>query len=92
MTTLGPLNSLADQQNNIALRKAQLKHDRLENILVGGVVAVAVLLIAAVIYGCFFFKAHMEAKTFNKLTGANVSAWDAMWVQLRVDIPVKDGK
>lgn len=35
---------------------------------------------------------YMEARTFNKLTGANVSTWDAIWVNLRVDIPVKDGK
>ena len=30
-----------------------------------------------------------EAKTFNKLTGSEVTAWDAMWVELRVDRPVE---
>ena len=34
------------------------------------------------------FQAKMEAAAFNRLTGANVSTWDAMWVELRVDVPV----
>ena len=34
------------------------------------------------------FQAKMEASAFNRLTGANVSTWDAMWVELRVDVPV----
>jgi hypothetical protein len=33
---------------------------------------------------------YMEAKTYNKLTGANVTTWDALWVDLRVtDAPAK---
>lgn len=27
----------------------------------------------------------MEARSYNRITGANVTVWDAMWVQLRVD-------
>lgn len=27
---------------------------------------------------------HFEARTYNRLTGSNVSTWDAMFVQLRV--------
>jgi hypothetical protein len=34
------------------------------------------------------FQAKMEASAFNRLTGAKVSTWDAMWVELRVDVPV----
>jgi hypothetical protein len=26
----------------------------------------------------------MEAAAFNRATGKNVSAWDAMWIELRV--------
>lgn len=26
----------------------------------------------------------MESRTFNKLTGAKTTAWDALWVELRV--------
>lgn len=31
---------------------------------------------------------HFEAKTYNKLTGADVSTFDAMFVQLRVVEPL----
>lgn len=31
----------------------------------------------------------MEAAAFNRVTGGNISTWDAMWLQLRVDIPIK---
>lgn len=27
---------------------------------------------------------HFESKTYNKLTGAHTTTWDAMWVELRV--------
>lgn len=29
--------------------------------------------------------AHFEAKTFHELTGREVSTWQALWVQLRVE-------
>lgn len=32
----------------------------------------------------------MEAAAFNRVTGSNVSTWDAMWLQLRVDRPTCD--
>lgn len=28
--------------------------------------------------------AHMESKTYNRLTGAQTTTWDALWVELRV--------
>lgn len=37
----------------------------------------------------FFFQPMMEAATYNRLTGKNVSTWDAMWVDLRVSDEVK---
>lgn len=41
-------------------------------------------------FGLGVFFAHMEAKTYNKITGNNVTWWDAMWVDLRVqDSPTK---
>lgn len=27
---------------------------------------------------------HFEAKSYNRLTGAHATTWDAMWVELRV--------
>ena len=37
--------------------------------------------------GFVVFAAHQEAKTYKRLTGVEVTTWDAMWVQLRVDRP-----
>lgn len=28
--------------------------------------------------------AYMESQTYNRLTGAHTTTWDAMWVELRV--------
>lgn len=39
--------------------------------------------------GLLIFSAYMEAKTYNKLTGSNVTTWDAMFVTLRVSEGVK---
>ena len=30
------------------------------------------------------FKSAMEAKAYNRLTGADATTWEAMWVSLRV--------
>ena len=32
----------------------------------------------------FAARAYYRAKSFNEQTGGNVSAWDAMWIELRV--------
>ncbi len=32
----------------------------------------------------WIFSSSMEAKAYNRLTGAHATTWDAMWVQLRV--------
>jgi hypothetical protein len=55
-----------------------------------------------VFVGCLFFcfilsipmgswvvQSFFEARAFNNATGANVSTWDAMWIELRVQ---GDGK
>jgi hypothetical protein len=54
-----------------------------------------VLFIGAVVLGLIVLIAMiqpiMESRTYNKLTGANTTAWDALWVELRVqDQPRKD--
>lgn len=41
----------------------------------------------AIAVGGLFFQPYMEARTYNKLTGANVTMWDAMWSDLRVTAP-----
>ena len=32
----------------------------------------------------WIFQSYQEAKSFNSVTGKNVSTWDAMWIELRV--------
>lgn len=35
--------------------------------------------------GIWAFKSSMEAGSYNRITGGNVTTWEAMWVELRVD-------
>lgn len=34
--------------------------------------------------GSWVFSSAMEAAAYNRVTGKNVSTWDAMWIELRV--------
>ena len=49
-----------------------------------------ILLIFAISTGWWILKSRMEATAFNRITNSEVSTWDAMWVQLRVDRPTSD--
>lgn len=40
-----------------------------------------------ILVGMWVGYSHFEAATYNKLTGASVTTWDAMWVRLRVQSP-----
>ena len=48
--------------------------------------AVWMILIVVVLLGLYLIAwvgmSHQEAAAYNRLTGANVSTWDAMWIQL----------
>lgn len=44
----------------------------------------AVVAVITVPLGLWLLKCHLEASAFNRLTGKHATAWDAMWVQLRV--------
>ena len=35
-------------------------------------------------------KSHFEAQAYNNVTGKNVSTWDAMWIELRVQEGTQD--
>jgi len=51
-----------------------------------GIIAVLVALCIAEWIGSSYF----ESQTYNRLTGAHTTTWDAMWVELRVmDAPAK---
>lgn len=45
------------------------------------------VVIAMIVLAFTVYSAKQEAETYNRLTGANVSTWDALWVELRVDSP-----
>jgi len=36
----------------------------------------------------FYLKSQQEARAYERLTGVHVSAWDAMWLELRIQEPV----
>ena len=51
----------------------------------------AILLMAVFATGVFVWVVNstFEASAFNDITGSNVSTWDAMFIELRVQEPVK---
>ena len=45
------------------------------------------LLVVGLLFGAIGIWAtasHFEAAAYNRVTGSNVSTWDAMWIELRV--------
>jgi len=66
------------------------KHNKRDSLYL--TVAVTVVVIGIAI-GFWIFSSSQEAAAYNRLTGSNVSTWDAMWVRLRVqDAPQKDNR
>jgi hypothetical protein len=53
------------------------------------VAVISVILMLVFIVVCWTTKSHFEAATYRKLTGIEVTTWDAMWVELRVIEPGK---
>jgi hypothetical protein len=49
-----------------------------------GALAIGVFILG-LMFGPWIVKSHFEAAAFNRATGKNVSTWDAMWVELRVE-------
>ena len=43
-----------------------------------------IFMIPLVPIGIWVFKSAMEAKAYNLVTNSNVTTWEAMWVELRV--------
>lgn len=53
-------------------------------------VNLSIFLIILGLLAAAFIQPVMESRTYNKLTGANTTWWDAVWVELRVqDQPQK---
>lgn len=54
------------------------------------VTIVMVVGLVIVALGIWIGQSHFEAKAYNNITGSNVSTWDAMFIELRVqDTPPK---
>ena len=45
--------------------------------------------VLAIVGGFVFFHAIMEAAAYRRVTGKDVTTWDAIWLDLRVQEPVK---
>lgn len=63
------------------LRGCEMRSSAFEFVAITGLVALFVFLV--------WFSAYNEAATFRKLTGKEVSTWDALWSDLRVHESVK---
>lgn len=51
-----------------------------------GAFALAILgLLLAIILGVAVYGASVEASTFNRLTGSDLTTWEALWVNARID-------
>lgn len=46
-------------------------------------------IILAISFGVNCCNSRLEARAYNRVTGANVSWWDAMWIDLRAEAPAK---
>jgi len=52
---------------------------------------ILIMLVIFVAMGCFHvWRSHEEAKAYKRITGKEVSTWDAIFVELRVDSSVKE--
>ena len=62
----------------------------LRNKITFGVLLGAIVLgfISAFI-SAWIIKSKLEADAFNNATGKQVSTWDAMWIELRIQEPAK---
>jgi len=58
--------------------------DKLKNVAAG---LAFIVLCVAVIGGIWVTLSYFEARSYNHVTQANVSTWDAMFIQLRVQAP-----
>lgn len=54
-----------------------------------GVSFLLLALVFLAVLAIAYFKAMQEAATYNRLTGSDVSAWDALFVELRVEGSIK---
>jgi hypothetical protein len=62
-------------------RRAQRRRDAWWNVaLWSGTVVV----VALIVYLAWVLPSSLEARAFNRATGKNVTTWEAMWVDLRV--------
>jgi hypothetical protein len=68
----------------MSTKQISANHRTAENVII----AIIMLLIPAVglgvPVGIWVLKSKMEASAYNRITHANISTWDAMWVELRV--------
>ena len=56
------------------------------------ILAVVVILVffTLIAFGGWVGQSYFEARTYTRLTGRNVTTWDAMWVDLRVIEPATE--
>ena len=67
-------------------RRRQPGMTRSDYLILAGLVS-GVLTVAMLVF--WIIPSYFEASTYNRLTKATLSTWDAMWVELRVTEPLR---
>lgn len=62
-------------------RQARKMRRRLDSLLIGSALVAAVIIVVG---GAWVLPIYLEARAYNHATGAHVSTWEAMFVDLRV--------
>lgn len=52
--------------------------------MVGALIAIVVAVVLTAPITIWVTKSCFEANAYNRVTGAKVTTWDAMWIELRV--------
>lgn len=69
----------------IAAKEAELRRRSDRDSVIG--VALGIISVPLLLAFVWLLPSYFEAKTYRRLTGAEVTMWDAMWVELRVQEP-----
>ncbi len=48
------------------------------------IIIVAIVSLMLILLG-WAYSGHIEAQTFNRMTGNDMTTWEAMWVNARID-------
>lgn len=81
---------MRDAQALLGIERSLKDCQRAENIKTALTMAVCVALLVGLWVGGWVIVSRFEARAYNHVTGKNVSTWDAMFLDLRVQAEPKE--